>query len=146
MNDQAIADVSAWFRERGWELILSQESGEWTASLKPPRRKKGDFSRFASGDTAEVAALRARERAEQEVKAVDRLHRLGARFLALVWFAFSPLAAVLGASPTFSVLFAVFCVSAGVYYFFFHVRYQNWVVRRARSRRRRDDSSYRPSA
>lgn len=66
MSSDVIADVSAWFRHRGFDVALSSDDGVWWATLTPIGNPAQAVERYGQGDTPEAAALRARERYEQE--------------------------------------------------------------------------------
>jgi hypothetical protein len=66
MTDETIEEVSAWFQQRGLDIALSLDSGVWWASLSPVENPATVISRFGQGESREAAALRARERYEQE--------------------------------------------------------------------------------
>jgi hypothetical protein len=63
--DDVMSEVSTWFRSRGFELAVSDEGATWWASLTPIGNP-ASVVRYGSGDTPETAALRARNRYEQE--------------------------------------------------------------------------------
>ena len=65
MSD-AIRDVSTWFKERGFDVAVTETDGVWSASLTRIENPNAVISRYGSGDSPEAAALRARERYEQE--------------------------------------------------------------------------------
>jgi uncharacterized protein YuzE len=56
--------VSTWFAGRGLDLFVAKDDGVWWASLWSG--SESVVSRYARGDSPEMAALRARERYEQE--------------------------------------------------------------------------------
>lgn len=64
--DEAIREVSTWFRSRGFELVVSEEGAEWWATLTPIMNPSAAIVHYGRGDAPEAAALRARERFEQE--------------------------------------------------------------------------------
>jgi hypothetical protein len=64
--DDAITEVSTWFRFRGFELAVVEEDATWWASITPDGNPSSVVARYGSGNTPEAAALRARERYEQE--------------------------------------------------------------------------------
>ena len=66
MPDDVIAEVSTWFRSRGFELAVADEGSTWWASIAPTGNPTSVVARYGQGDTAEAAALRARERYEEE--------------------------------------------------------------------------------
>jgi len=64
--DEVISEVSAWFRSCGFELAVSEEGADWWASLTPIASPSAPIARYGRGNTPEAAAMRARERYEQE--------------------------------------------------------------------------------
>lgn len=139
MTENAITEASTWFRERGFELVVTQEGAEWWASLKPRRKSKSDFSHYGRGDTPESAALRARERAEQEGKAADERFRRRARRIGFVFIASSPLFGIyfgLLGTVTAGLVSAAFCLVVGIYFAFAVVPFAAWIRRQEKSRGR----------
>lgn len=66
MPEDVIGEVAAWFRGSGFELAVALDEGVWWASLTPVANPAAAMARYGRGDTPEAAALRARERYEQE--------------------------------------------------------------------------------
>jgi hypothetical protein len=66
-SDPAIDGVAAWFAERGFGLRLERERADlvW-AHLTTPRTGAVFAPKYGRGDTPVAAALRARERYEDE--------------------------------------------------------------------------------
>ena len=65
MSD-ALEEVSTWFKERGFDVTVAETNGVWSASLTRTENPNAVISRYGSGDSPQAAALRARERYEQE--------------------------------------------------------------------------------
>lgn len=65
MSD-GVEEVSAWFKKRGFDVALSKSDGVWWAALTRIENPTQVIARYGSGDSPEAAALRARERYEQE--------------------------------------------------------------------------------
>ena len=66
MTGSVIEEVSTWFRERGFSIAVSEQGDDWWASLTPVDNPAAVVARYGRGDSAQSAALRARERYEQE--------------------------------------------------------------------------------
>jgi hypothetical protein len=66
MTEDVFAEISAWFRDRGFDLAVAVENGVWWAKLTPVGNPAGAMTRYGRGDTPEAAAQRARERYGQE--------------------------------------------------------------------------------
>ena len=63
-----LRDVDAWFAERGFGLILTQEGETYWAHLFPKESLIVSVPKYGRGESPEGAALRARDRyaVEQE--------------------------------------------------------------------------------
>jgi hypothetical protein len=66
MTEDLLAEVSAWFRDRGFDLSVAAEDAVWWAKLTPVSNPAGAMTRYGRGNTPEAAAERAQERYEQE--------------------------------------------------------------------------------
>ena len=65
MSDE-IEGVSEWFKMRGFDLAVSESDGFWWATLMRIENPTAVIARYGRGDSPEAAAVRARERYEQE--------------------------------------------------------------------------------
>jgi hypothetical protein len=66
VSDDEIEEVSAWFRDRGFDLSLAADGDVWWATLTPVGNPAAAVARYGRGGAPEAAAQRARERYEHE--------------------------------------------------------------------------------
>jgi hypothetical protein len=66
-----LREVDAWFAERGFGLILTQEEGKYWAHLFPKQSLQVNAPRYGRGPTPEAAAESARERYQIEEEGAD---------------------------------------------------------------------------
>ena len=59
-------EVSTWFKERGFDVAVTEADGVWWATLTSTNNPTAVIARYGRGDSPEAAAVRARERYEQE--------------------------------------------------------------------------------
>lgn len=62
----ALREVDAWFAERGFGLILTQEDNDYWAHLFPKQSLQVSAPRYGRGSSPEAAAESARERYREE--------------------------------------------------------------------------------
>jgi hypothetical protein len=64
--DGVLATIDNWFADRGFHILVAKEDDEWWVHLTSARTFEIFHPRYGCGKTPELAALRARERYEQE--------------------------------------------------------------------------------
>jgi hypothetical protein len=66
VSEDSIDGILEWFHTRGFELEVAEADGVWWAKLVPLGNPTSPVEHYGRGDTPQNAALRARERYEQE--------------------------------------------------------------------------------
>jgi Domain of unknown function (DUF4304) len=64
--EDEIEEISAWFRDRGFDLSLAADGDVWWATLTPVGNPAAAVARYWRGGTPEAAAERTRDRYEHE--------------------------------------------------------------------------------
>ena len=63
---ERLQEIDAWFAQRGFGLIMTEEDGEFWSHLFPKQSLQVTVPKYGTGRTPEDAAERARERYRTE--------------------------------------------------------------------------------